>query len=192
MPITDTAAGMVLENEFTKFVIHGSDGELVVYEPTPDVEGIDRLVKLKGDYDPIGVQIKGTMDRTNSGHVRAKVRVKTFEESRFNFVAILELVARTLAPGPFVWFIRTDELGRLARRERGYLIFEASPDPRSKDKYTPWRYRPEEVACVVETAVRLLDARGHKAKLPAKREHVEVECRRLGVRGLIESRMTGD
>jgi hypothetical protein len=188
MPVSDTALGMILENKFTKLAILGSDGRLAVYEPTPDIEGIDRLVKLVGDFDPIGVQIKGTDKRTKIGEVRAKIgevrakiRLVTFTESRFNFVAILELDPMSFALGPFVWIIRTDELAKLATRWRGRLVFQASPDPESHDKYTPWRYRVGEVAGVVETAVRLLNERGHKAKLPTQRKEVEAHCRRLGI-----------
>jgi len=184
VPVSDTATGMILENEFTKLTILGSDGRLAVYEPTPDIEGIDRLVKLVGDFDPIGIQVKGTVERTKIGEVRAKIRLVTFTESRFNFVAILELDPATFALGPYVWIIRTDELAKLATKWRGRLVFQASPDPDSHDKYTPWRYRPSEVACVVETAVRLLNERGHQVKLPAQREEVEAHCRRLGVSGL--------
>jgi hypothetical protein len=178
---------MINENELTKFLIVGSRGELVVYEPTPDIEGIDRLVKLRGDFDPIGIQIKGTARRVAPNVVSVNIKVRTFVESRYNFVAVLEFDEDTYASGPFLWFIRTDELAKLAVRKGGLLNFRASADPdSSRDKYLPWRYHPEEVACVVETAVRLLDERGHKAELPAKREHVERECRRLGVKGLMK------
>jgi hypothetical protein len=180
--ISDTAWGMIHEDEFTKVCVLGSQGDLCVYEPTPDKEGLDRLVKLRGDFDPVGFQIKGVQERRKRDLVYAKFRLATFEESRYNFAAVLEVNHKTFALEEFGWVIGTKHLQRMAMRYRGRLVFQASADPASKDKYTPWRYRIAEIPGVIETAVRVLNERGRKAELPTRREEVAAARNALGLR----------
>lgn len=182
-PISDTASGMVHENEFTKLCLLGSDGKLVVYEPSLDKEGIDRMVKLVGDCDPVGVQVKGIEERRQRNIVVSKFTVKTFTASRFNLAVILELSKETFALEEFGWVIDTPRLQAMAMEQRGRLVFQASADSNSRDKYTPWRYRVEEVAGVVETIVRTLNGRGPEAVMPTTRDEVRAAAAAFRARG---------
>lgn len=95
------------------------------------------------------------------GTVTVLVPANTFRPRPDRFIVIAPYLPREMRLGPVVWILRADEFARLAHARRGQLVFQGSPRPNSRDRWSRHRYAPREVAGLFEATIsaRLASAR---------------------------------
>lgn len=171
--------GRVLEDAVVRVLYIHSDGALCAFRPEVDSIGLDFLVRTAAHSHALGLQVKGAFTSHPRGRVHVKIKKDAVRPESDSFLFVLSYLPETLSLGPCVWIIRMDELVKVARLSGGTYRFQASPNPASHDKYTPWRYRPEEAAGVILTALEVLNREGPAARLPARRSEVQAAAKRL-------------
>jgi hypothetical protein len=191
MPLSQLARNQIAINEVEKALWIGSEGRLCPYEPVVAVEGLELLVKWATSPATIGLEPKGAFARDKNGNVKAFVRGFSFVPSPFRYVVVIEILPRTLAPGPYTWALRADVFARMVPAGSAGFTFSASPEEGSKDKFTPFRYPPLELAGVVETALEQVRVVGLKKPLPSNRAEVVAARKQLGLAASLPKRRDG-
>jgi hypothetical protein len=181
MALSQLARNQIAINEVEKALWIGSDGRLCPYEPVVAVEGLELLVKWATSPATIGLEPKGAFRREKNGNVKAFIRRFSFAPSPFRYIVVIEILPRTLAPGPYSWALRADVFARMVPIGSAGFTFSASPEESSSDKFTGYRYRPLELAGVVETALEQIRVKGPKKSLPSKRSEVVATREQLGL-----------
>lgn len=156
---------------------------LCPYRPVTPAEPFKILVKQRDDPAAVGLEVKTAFKRGPRGQIRAVVPVSSFRASPFVFVVVLEFLAKTWGPGPYLWVLRADEFARVVPRAKGMFQFQATPAPNpTHNRYAEWRYEPLELAMVVETALEQMRVEGARKPLATKRAEVLKSRRRLGLK----------
>jgi hypothetical protein len=182
--LSNRAQGHLIETEVAAHLLWFGGGRLNLWGPLVDEFGEDLAVTDRNRAAALRIQPKGTvgLDKGNLIHVR--VREATFRASSFDFLVFANYDPALGALSQHAFVLRADEFAAKAKSYEGYLHFIGRPDPKAKDKWRPWLYRVDEIAGVVETALRARRAWGEAAVLPATRVDVRAACRKLGLRRL--------
>lgn len=160
----------------------GSDGRLCPYSPVASVEGLGLLVKRADGPATVGLEPKAAFERNQKGEVRAFIREFSFRSSPFRYIVILEIVAAQLGLGPYIWALRADQFAKIVPRSGAGFNFQASPRDDTRDKFLKFRYRPIELAVVVETALAQIARAGAARPLAASRAEVIAARRAMRLR----------
>lgn len=169
--------GVIVVNEFAKIVMIGSGGQVELSPPMVDEERRDTETHLKYDFDhSIGWQIKSAIYVQHLW--KASVIYIHFDVLTANIVthpnfwycfAHLDLEIMALTDPVFlVPSVVFHEVG--VKRTDGkttYFNFEASLDPRSKDKWHAYQHHPRDVGKFVQGLLAQMSERSLAVPAPA-------------------------
>jgi hypothetical protein len=156
MRITFVQQGLIVQQEFAKLVMMGSNGRIELAPPLTDDERRDWELHVRGQFGfGLAVQVKSTMHLESEGHptprlhVFFQVPVKHLVASPlfYYFLAYLDPKLMRLADPAFL--IPSTFLHRYAspNRHGSYIQFNfmASMSPKSHDRWQPYRVNTLEV-----------------------------------------------
>lgn len=142
---TSTQLGAIAENLVANTLMLESAGALSPFLPQADDDGIDLLIYDKQTGKALPVQVKSrtvTLKKRGSGErgsvVHFEIRAATYRADRFA-AAILVLTAESGYSIDCAWVVPMREIPEIARSNGKKYIIRASKNPRSSDKFTPYR-----------------------------------------------------
>lgn len=152
-PLTDTAAGMIVQLLFAVNAMVGSAGALKAGLPLVDHEGRDVEVHLGGAFKPaIAVQVKSSTVLVRRGRIRllkmsfALPLKNQIDDPGFWYLfAYLDLTQIRLAEWVFLVpsAVVHARCGPAADDGDPHFYFQASIEADAQDQWTPYRLRPE-------------------------------------------------
>ena len=178
MRISSVQQGLIVENEFAKFLMVGSGGKIELAKPVSDDEARDYEIHIRGQYGMgFACQVKSAM----SLHKRSKnvryiniffdIAVERLVNSPFYwyFVAYLDPKSMGLADPTFL--IPSEDFHRLAapilRDGKWRFSMAANMEAKSRDRWNPYRVGTLELGERVLEISRDLSKLHPGAKLPA-------------------------
>ena len=177
--LTETAAGRIMENEAASAIAMHGGGRLHGWSPLVDDFGHDFCYTDEENEAALRLQPKGAFSLGRRGRFEIVVARRTFRPLPFVFFLFMAYDASKPAGPQYMHVIRADQFEALAAPLKKGLAFDGRPDPSSHDRWRPWLYRVEEVAGVLETALKARIA--GEEDLPASRPQVMAARRRLGM-----------
>jgi hypothetical protein len=169
MPITDSEQGSITEAEFVKVAMITSNGQAVPTRPVIDDEHRDVDIHLRRHFMSLAVQCKSALRlRMQRGkrilQISFSLRPPFFSSPLFwYFFAQFDVKSMSftepvfLAPSSFVH--RQAVRGVTVRHGRTRFVVQANLDPKSKDKWSPYRLSLAELGPKI---VEILKASGAK------------------------------
>jgi hypothetical protein len=178
MRISSVQQGLIVENEFAKFLMVGSGGKIELAKPISDDERRDYEIHIRGEYGMgFACQVKSAMSlHKMSKNVRYiniffDVGVERLVNSPFYwyFVAYLDPKSMGLADPTFL--IPSEDFHRLAAPiQRGGMwrfSMAANMEAKSRDRWNPYRVGTLELGERVLEISRELKRTRPQATLPA-------------------------
>jgi hypothetical protein len=179
MRISSVQQGLIVENEFAKFLMVGSGGKIELAKPVSDDEARDYEIHIQGQYGMgFACQVKSAMSlHKMSKNVRYiniffDIPVERLVNSPFYwyFVAYLDPKSMGLADPTFL--IPSEDFHRLAApiQRSGMWRFSmaASMEAKSRDRWNPYRVATLELGERVLEISRELKRTHSRATLPAR------------------------
>lgn len=84
--LSTMAKGDIVEDRIKETILLYGQGELSVYKPVSDNEGIDLIVVKNGMFQPLFLQVKGRFKLRKGNSLLCDVRLKTFKPHHSYFV----------------------------------------------------------------------------------------------------------
>ncbi|MGF7175272.1 hypothetical protein [Azospirillum doebereinerae] len=151
--LTSTQIGKVGETIVGAQLMLASAGRLSPFLPIADDGGIDLVVHDKVTGRSLTIQVKGRVAKEEDtlGYTQFDVRTATFreEDGMFLLAVLLDLGKGGIQRA---WLIPMAELAAVSMRKAEKLTITPSPNPASKDRYTPYRCLD-----MADVATRLID-----------------------------------
>lgn len=138
--LTSTAKGDIVEDRIKELILLHGLGEMNVYKPVSDTEGIDLIVVKSGMFHPLFLQVKGRFTLTSNGSFLMDIRMKTFNPHNSYYVVGAYFNPEKLEVDDYILLIPTKILEKeatvvKARNEKRFRVTtKLSPDTRSKWK----------------------------------------------------------
>lgn len=170
MPISLVQQGLIVQQEFSKFVMMGSGGRLELAPPLTDDERRDFEIHIHGQYGfGLAVQVKSTrILRRIGGKARYlscsfRVRASRLVNNPLYryYIAYLDPNLMGLADPTF--FVPSAEFHKHAapvrRGDFWHFTFVASMEPKTRDHWHPWRVNTHDLGKHVLEVMRDLAKR---------------------------------
>lgn len=142
MCISSKQKGTILENRIAELITLGSDGKLTCYTPFADDDGIDLIIKEKGKFNTLYVQVKSRFV-LNKGRFIQDIGTNTFQSDRnsvivFVFYDDVALDVETLWAIPSEDFKDKALLKAAGETHKETYRFSAGPNS-DKDKWCSFK-----------------------------------------------------
>lgn len=129
----------------------GSDGRLTVYKSSSDIEGVDLIVKKRGEYNAIYIQVKSRFSLHGKSTFIQDIRLRNFNAHKIFYLifAYFDPIKQEL--NDYIWLVPSLKFKKLARlsKIKGYpmkLRFQASIDPLNENKYNKFLINKTDLA----------------------------------------------
>lgn len=138
--ISSKQKGAITENRVAEIVTLSSRGQLTCYTPNSDDDGIDLIVNLKGDIQPIFIQVKGRFKLQKNGAYIQNVGLNTFT-SNHRFYLLFVYFNKNNLEVEKLWLVPSYEFASLAHKQKegdtykSFFRFTANPKS-TKDKWS--------------------------------------------------------
>lgn len=147
--LTSTQKGRIVENRIRELILLYGAGDLSVYEPASDIEGIDLVVVKNGVFQPLFLQVKGRYS-LNRGSFIADIRLKTFNPHHTYYIVCAYFNPKTLEIDDDILMVpteRLEELGNVvnAGKDKRHRI-TARLNEESKGKWAPYLCKKADLA----------------------------------------------
>lgn len=143
--------GDIVENRVAESIIMGSDGQLTAYKPNSDIDGIDLIIKKRGEYNAIFIQVKSRYNLHNKTIFIQDIQSKNFAPHKNFYIifAYFDPIKQEL--NDFIWFVPSLKFKNIARplNPKGYgskLRFQASINPLAENRYKRFLINKTELA----------------------------------------------
>lgn len=132
--------GDVVENRIAESIILGSRGQLTVYEPNSDIDGVDLITKKRGEYNAVYLQVKSRFSLHGKSTFIQDVQEKSFNPHKAFYLIFAYFNSAKQELNDYIWLVPSLKFKQLSVRikARGYkpkLRFQASINPLSENKY---------------------------------------------------------
>jgi hypothetical protein len=174
MARSNVQQGVIVQDEFAKFVTIGSQGQVELFAPVSDDQRIDFEATIKRRFlVPLAIQVKSSMELQRN-HTLLKV---TFDVSDEAFIThdlfyyfFAHLNPAWLGVVDPVFFAPSAEVHKHAdpqRRASGHrqIEFVASMQPGSRDQWSPYRFSMFDLGAHVFEVIKQGQRKGLSAEL---------------------------
>ncbi|MBC8193614.1 MAG: hypothetical protein H8E18_14605 [FCB group bacterium] len=140
--LSSMAKGDIVEDRIKEIILLYGQGDLSVYKPVSDNEGIDLIIVKNGVFQPLFLQVKGRFKLHRDKTFIADVRLKTFNPHHSYFVVGAYFDPATFEIDDHVLFVPSEEVMRKgikinARGEERYRITTNMLNP-NKSKWADY------------------------------------------------------
>lgn len=153
--------GDIVENRISEAIIMESDGQLTVYKPNSDIDGIDLIVKKRGEYNAVYIQVKSRFSLHGKSIFIQDIQRKSFTPHKAFYLifAYFDLIRQELSD--YLWLIPSLKFKKLARpiNPKGYqprLRFQSPIGPLKENKYTKFLINKTDLAATLSRLMRKL------------------------------------
>jgi len=148
MSITNKQKGTIVENLVVELITFGSNGALTCYTANADDDGIDLIVNLKGDVNPLFIQVKSRFGLEKNGRFAHNVGVNTCKNHPLLYYIFL-LYNQEHRDILCAWIVPSGDLfskikiSQITGRQN-HLRFGANPTSEN-DKWANYRHHPNSI-----------------------------------------------
>lgn len=138
--LSSSAKGDIVEDRIKELILLHGLGEMSVYKPVTDTEGIDLIIVKNGMFQPLFLQVKSRFNLQKNGSFIIDIRMKTFNPHHSYYAIGAYFNPEKMEIDDHILFIPTKELEKKAnivnaRNEKRYRVTtRLTPDSRGKWK----------------------------------------------------------
>lgn len=142
MSISSKQKGTILENRIAELITLGSEGKLTCYTPFADDDGIDLIIKEKGKFKTLYVQVKSRF-LLNKGRFIQNIGTSTFQADQ-NSVIVFAFYNDVALDVETLWVIPSEDFKKKAllkapgKNYKEFFRFSAGPNS-DKDKWCSYK-----------------------------------------------------
>lgn len=125
--------GDIVEDRIKELILLHGKGELNVYRPVTDTEGIDLIVKRKEQFQPIFLQVKGRFTMHGKSTLIVDIRSKNFKKHHSFYIVAAHFDGEKLELHDNLFLIPSNDLIKVgtivkARGQERYRIVASIKD----------------------------------------------------------------